>query len=25
LTRGRVMHGAAGVGATKSSKFVPLK
>ena len=25
LTRARVMHGAAGVGATKSSKFVPLK
>lgn len=25
LTRGRVSHGAAGVGATKSSKFVPLK
>ncbi|MCX9013537.1 MAG: 30S ribosomal protein S19 [Candidatus Methanoperedens sp.] len=25
LTRGRVNHGAAGVGATKSSKFVPLK
>jgi len=25
LTRGRVNHGAAGVGATRSSKFVPLK
>jgi small subunit ribosomal protein S19 len=25
LTRARVMHGAAGVGATRSSKFVPLK
>ncbi len=25
LTRSRVSHGAAGVGATKSSKFVPLK
>jgi len=25
LTRGRVQHGAAGVGATRSSKFVPLK
>jgi len=25
LTRGRVSHGAAGVGATRSSKFVPLK
>ncbi|MFB3764466.1 MAG: 30S ribosomal protein S19 [Methanotrichaceae archaeon] len=25
LTRGRVQHGAAGVGATKSSKYVPLK
>ncbi|MDM7913009.1 MAG: 30S ribosomal protein S19 [Methanotrichaceae archaeon] len=25
LTRSRVQHGAAGVGATRSSKFVPLK
>lgn len=25
LTRSRVSHGAAGVGSTKSSKFVPLK
>lgn len=25
LTRKRVSHGSAGVGATKSSKFVPLK
>lgn len=25
LTRNRVNHGAAGVGATRSSKFVPLK
>jgi small subunit ribosomal protein S19 len=25
LTRRRVSHGSAGVGATKSSKFVPLK
>ncbi len=25
LTRKRVSHGAAGVGATKSSKYVPLK
>ncbi|MCL7414474.1 MAG: 30S ribosomal protein S19 [ANME-2 cluster archaeon] len=25
LTRKRVNHGSAGVGATKSSKFVPLK
>lgn len=25
LTRGRVTHGSAGVGATRSSKFVPLK
>ncbi|NYT01536.1 MAG: 30S ribosomal protein S19 [Methanosarcinales archaeon] len=25
LSRGRVSHGAAGVGATRSSKFVPLK
>lgn len=25
LTRGRVSHGSAGVGATRSSKFVPLK
>lgn len=25
LTRKKVAHGAAGVGATKSSKFVPLK
>ena len=25
LTRKRVTHGSAGVGATKSSKFVPLK
>ncbi len=25
LTRKRVMHGAAGVGATRSSKYVPLK
>ncbi|NLI62641.1 MAG: 30S ribosomal protein S19 [Methanosarcinaceae archaeon] len=24
-TRGRVNHGSAGVGATRSSKFVPLK
>jgi small subunit ribosomal protein S19 len=25
LTRKKVSHGSAGVGATKSSKFVPLK
>ena len=25
LTIGRVQHGAAGVGATRSSKYVPLK
>jgi small subunit ribosomal protein S19 len=25
LTRKKVMHGAAGVGATRSSKYVPLK
>jgi len=25
LTRGRVSHGSAGVGATRSSRFVPLK
>ncbi len=25
LTRSRVKHGSAGVGATRSSKFVPLK
>ncbi|HOO52684.1 MAG TPA: 30S ribosomal protein S19 [Methanothrix sp.] len=25
LTRARVSHGSAGVGATRSSKFVPLK
>ena len=25
MTRRRVNHGSAGVGATKSSKFVPLK
>jgi len=25
LTRSRVSHGAAGVGATRSSKYVPLK
>ena len=25
LTRNRVQHGAAGVGATRSSKYVPLK
>lgn len=25
LTRSKVSHGAAGVGSTKSSKFVPLK
>ncbi|MDL5502231.1 MAG: 30S ribosomal protein S19, partial [Candidatus Methanoperedens sp.] len=25
LTRKKVTHGAAGIGATKSSKFVPLK
>lgn len=25
LTRSRVVHGSAGVGATRSSKFVPLK
>jgi len=25
LTRKRVLHGAAGVGATRSSKYVPLK
>jgi len=25
LTRARVAHGSAGVGATRSSKFVPLK
>ena len=25
LTRNRVSHGSAGVGATRSSKFVPLK
>lgn len=24
-TRSRVNHGSAGVGATRSSKFVPLK
>ena len=24
-TRGKVTHGSAGVGATRSSKFVPLK
>jgi len=24
-TRGRVSHGSAGVGATRSSRFVPLK
>jgi len=24
-TRGRVNHGSAGIGATRSSKFVPLK
>jgi len=24
-TRNRVSHGSAGVGATRSSKFVPLK
>ena len=25
MTRSRVQHGAAGVGATRSSKYVPLK
>lgn len=25
LTRGRVQHSAPGIGATRSSKFVPLK
>lgn len=25
LTRKRVKHGAAGIGATRSSKFIPLK
>ena len=25
LTRARVTHGSAGVGATRSSKYVPLK
>lgn len=25
MTRKRVSHGAAGVGATRSSKFIPLK
>lgn len=25
LTRGRVLHSAPGVGATRSSKFLPLK
>jgi small subunit ribosomal protein S19 len=25
LTRKKVTHGAAGVGATRSSKYVPLK
>ena len=25
LTRKRVAHGSAGIGATRSSKFVPLK
>jgi len=25
LTRGRVQHSSPGIGATKSSKFVPLK
>lgn len=25
MTRKKVVHGAAGVGATRSSKFVPLK
>ncbi|MBR6497659.1 MAG: 30S ribosomal protein S19, partial [Methanomicrobium sp.] len=25
LTRKRVSHGSAGIGATRSSKFVPLK
>ncbi|QSZ67143.1 30S ribosomal protein S19 [Methanofollis aquaemaris] len=25
LTRGRVNHGTAGIGATRSSKYVPLK
>ncbi len=25
LTRGKVEHGQAGIGATRSSKFVPLK
>ena len=25
MTRSRVSHGSAGVGATRSSKFVPLK
>ena len=24
-TRGRVRHGSAGIGATRSSKFIPLK
>lgn len=25
LTRKRVIHGAAGIGATRSSKYIPLK
>ncbi|MHC1585379.1 MAG: 30S ribosomal protein S19 [Candidatus Syntropharchaeia archaeon] len=25
LTRKKVVHGAAGIGATRSSKFIPLK
>ena len=25
LTRKRVSHGSAGIGATRSSKYVPLK
>jgi small subunit ribosomal protein S19 len=25
LTRRKVAHGAAGIGATRSSKYVPLK
>jgi small subunit ribosomal protein S19 len=25
LTRHKVTHGAAGIGATRSSKYVPLK
>ncbi|MCZ7382060.1 MAG: 30S ribosomal protein S19, partial [Candidatus Methanoperedens sp.] len=25
MTRKKVSHGAAGIGATRSSKFIPLK